>query len=396
VSMHGIKYYSFLEPSGYGLAALGYLNALLDLECPIHWLPLILGEQGYHPWYQSKSAKLSVEKILHECLSEDDQVARLIACLEPIDDYKTIVMHTVPEYWPYLKEADKHLVGYTVWETSRLPKHFPELINQLDRVLVPASFNKPIFASSGVDIPIHVVPHILNSVAAQTDDRIIAMRSLLEVPADNYLFYSINTWTNRKSLWTLVHAYLSSFTIDDDVSLVLKTSDRGPRHASDDSEHDTQILVSEIVAQYPRPAHVRVINHKISNDEIAALHQLGDCFVSASHSEGWGLGMFEAAGVGNSVVAIGWGGHLDFLPQQLAYLTNYELTPVLVTLGQASYSQDQRWATADPQELSIQLKKVFAQPDIARQKGQQLAEQLQQNYNSKKVGQQLYKAIYAN
>ena len=382
------------ESSGYGLAALSNMNALLDLGCPIHWVPLVLGERGYCPWYQSRSAKRSVEKILHECLSEHDQIERLIACLEPIEKYQSIVMHVVPEYWPYLKESGRNHVGYTVWETTRLPGHFPDLVNQVDRVLVPASFNKPIFERSGVKIPIHVVPHILKPTASLAESDISNMRKLTEVPPENFLFYSINAWTARKSLWNLVHTYFSTFTSTDQVSLVLKTSARGPGSPTDVSEHDTQSLVSTIASEYSRPAHIKVINHKTSNSEIAALHKLGDCFVSTSHSEGWGLGMFEAAGAANPVIATGWGGHLDFLPKELAYLTNYEFTPVLDALGESSYSKDQRWATVDPQSFSEQFNKVIARPESARQKAKQASDRLHQKFNLKKIGEQLYRAIH--
>jgi len=393
VSITGIKYYSMLEPSGYGLSAISYVNALLDLRCRIHWVPLIWTEQGYRPWHQLPSAKLQVRKMLEQCVSQTDQIERLITSLEPIENYQCIVMHTVPEYWPHLNEHNHYNVGYSVWETSRLPKHFPELINQVDRVLVPCRFNRRVFERSGVKIPIDVVPHILNSEVKIADAAINRMCQLIEAPAENYVFYSINEWTARKALWVLVHAYLNSFTAANPVSLVLKTSARGERSETDLSQHDTQLLVAEISANYDSPAHIKVINHKVSNDDITALHQLGDCFVSTSRSEGWGLGMFEAAGMGNPVIAVGWGGHLDFLTNESSYLSAYQLTHVIETRDNSSYSRDQQWAHADQNSISEHLEAVFAAPDNARQKAQEHALSLHKKYNSVPVGAQLYQAI---
>ncbi|MFT6406639.1 MAG: glycosyltransferase involved in cell wall biosynthesis [Arenicella sp.] len=384
-----------LESSGYGLSAISYLNALLDLECPIHWIPLVLGERGYQPWYQSTSAEQQVRQLLIECLTDDSQIDRLMACLEPINNYQCIFMHTVPEYWPHLKEPNKYQIGYSVWETSCLPKHFPELINQLDRVLVPSTFNRPIYERSGVEIPIDVVPHILNKPAPAAKATVDTMRSLIEVAPENYLFYCINEWTARKALWVLVDAYLSSFSADDSVSLVLKTSARGPRSETDADQYDTQLLVAQIAAGYTAPAHIKVINHKITNPEITALHQLGDCFVSTSRSEGWGLGMFEAAGMGNPVIATGWGGHLDFLTEQSSYLSSYQLTQVVDTQAESSYSSEQQWAQVDQTSISKHLKTVFANPQLAQQNAQDLALELNEKYNSAQLGIQLYKAIMA-
>ncbi|MFT5610170.1 MAG: hypothetical protein ACI9LU_000662 [Polaribacter sp.] len=123
-----------LESSGYGLSAISYLNALLDLECPSYWVPLVSTEPDYRPWYQSSSGNQQVREILKQCLSQDSQIDRLVACLEPINDYHCILMHTVPEYWPCLKEEKQYHIGYTVWETTCLPKHFAGLIKQVDRV----------------------------------------------------------------------------------------------------------------------------------------------------------------------------------------------------------------------------------------------------------------------
>lgn len=391
--MDGVKYYSMLESSGYGLAAISYMNALLEFECPLYWVPLVLGERGYQPWYQLPRAEVRVRGVLEECLSDESQLERLMACLQPIAEYRCILMHVVPEYWPYLKEKGQHHVGYTVWETDRLPHHFPKLINQADCVLVPSTFNQLTFERSGVEVPIRVVPHILNAFRPQASTVISQVRSLISAPADDTLFYSINTWTSRKAMWTLVNCYLTTFTPDDPVTLVLKTSGRGPRSPTDDDRHDTKLLVAELVSRFDNPARIKVINTKLTQQQIAALHEIGDCFISTSHSEGWGLGLFEAAGAGNPVIATGWGGQLDYLSDQLSFLTRYQLTPVIDVLGEASYSNDQRWAKPDPESVCQLLKWVFSEPESAQVKATTLASKLHHTYNSKKVAAKLFRAI---
>jgi glycosyltransferase involved in cell wall biosynthesis len=291
-----------------------------------------------------------------------------------------------------LKERNQYHIGYSVWETSCLPKHFPDLINQLDRVLVPCVFNRPVFERSSVKIPIDVVPHILKKVTPVADAAVSDMRSLTGVQCENYLFYCINDWTARKALLDLVNAYLSSFSAADAVSLVLKTSARGPRSETDRSEHDTEQLLAEIAAGYESPAHIALINYKVTNDDITALHQLGDYFVSTSHSEGCSLGMFEAAGMGYPVIATGWGGHLDFLTDEASYLSSYQLTAVIDARGNESYSEDQQWAQASELSISEHLRTLFNATDSARRKAQNLALDLHKKYNSAQVGAQLYKA----
>lgn len=54
-------------------------------------------------------------------------------------EYDTQIIHTVPEYWPRWLKRDKLNIGMTVWETTHLPAHWRELLQQPDRLLVPAS-----------------------------------------------------------------------------------------------------------------------------------------------------------------------------------------------------------------------------------------------------------------
>ena len=69
------------------------------------------------------------------------------------------------------------------------------------------------------------------------------------------------------------------------------------------------------------------MTRELSDDEVAALHHRGDCFVSLCRSEGWGLGAFDAAAQGNPVVTTGFGGHLDYLTGS-PHLVRYDLVPV--------------------------------------------------------------------
>ncbi len=57
---------------------------------------------------------------------------------------------------------------------------------------------------------------------------------------------------------------------------------------------------------------------------IDALHAAGDCFVSLSRGEGWGLGAFDAGSHGHPIVVTGWGGTLDMLPTGYPYCVDYE------------------------------------------------------------------------
>ena len=393
--MHrGVKYYSFLEASGYGLAAIAYIEALLEQGIQVYWTPFLYAESGYQPWTWSKNAKQLAKTRIAECVRDPLRVEALMQCLTPIDTYQCIVMHTVPEYWPTLIEPDGYHIGYTVWETSRLPDHFSGLINQLDCVMVPSKFNEPVFRRSGVTIPIKVVPHILAGLDQFGYSTVGELQFKAADGDSNFVFYTINTWTARKALWTLLHCYLKAFSGNDQVELRLKTSQYGPADEQDKQYHETEDLLQNIVAQYQNPASIMLINEHVESHQIAALHQNGDCYVSTTHSEGWGLGAFEAAACGNPVIMTGWGGQLDFLSADCASLIRYRMVNV-VDARSDSYNDVQKWAQIDEAHMIEEMRAIYTRPEKARKRAVTLARQIRQDYSSNVIGNKLIKAIFS-
>lgn len=388
-----VRYYSFLEPSGYGLAAIAYIEALLEQSVQVYWTPFVNTGNGYKPWTRVKNAQLCTEENVAKCVRDPERARVLIQCLKPVESYQCIVLHTVPEYWPGLIEPDGVHIGYTVWETTRLPEHFPDLINLLDKVLVPSKFNVPIFKDSGVTVPIEVVPHILGRLDQESGVDLSKQQVNPVEAKSRFVFYSINTWTTRKAMWTLVHCYLQAFTADDQVELRLKTSLYGPTDEYDIQLHRTDELVDEICAQYQNPACISMIRETIEPHEIETLHHQGDCFVSAAHSEGWGLGAFEAAAHGNPVIMTGWGGQLDYLSGTQSNLVRYSMISVRDMLGH-SYTDDQKWAKIDETHLIEKMREVYVDYAQTQIRAEVLAIRLRQDYSSQTIGKKLHKALF--
>ncbi len=385
-----------LESSGYGLSALSYISGLIDLGVTVYWRPLVFDNGTYKPWAKINEPKQTVRRILQECVQDDDTIEKLIACLAPAETYSHILLHTVPEYWPNLIEKEHTNIGYTVWETTRLPKHFANLINQVDCVLVPSRFSVHACIKSGITIPIKTVPHILNPVVPANKDTKLKIRNRLNLNStnnnSNFVFYTINEWNARKANWTLLDVFLNTFTKDEPVTLVIKTSPTGPSDEYDSNTHDTKSLVSHALMEHQNPPHVEIINEKITDQEISALHDIGDCFVSTTHSEGWGLGLFEAAGFSTPVIATGWGGQLAFLDPEHANLIDYSLVSTQDKLA-FSYSEDQQWAQVDQKHASQLLRSVYENPKLAFSKAKVLAAKMNENYNANNVASLLRRAI---
>ena len=115
------------------------------------------------------------------------------------------------------------------------------------------------------------------------------------------------------------------------------------------------------------------------------LHQRGDCFVSLTKGEGWGLGAFDAAGHGNCVIITGFGGQLDYLDNENAYLVDYRLTPARDDFARVSFTPDQNWAEADKQHAARLMKHVYSHQEEARAKAARLQRRILQDFGEQAV-----------
>ena len=277
-------------------------------------------------------------------------------------------------------------VAHTVWETDRIPAHWPELLNLADLVVVPSAWNCAVFAEGGVHVPTIAVPHV---VCEPID---IETAPPLGLPDDLLVFYTIGRWDERKAMFHTVRAFLDAFDADDPVMLVVKTgigiemppaADFG---GANRLRWTTGWQLAAIVSRYPNPARVQLEVETWSRARVDALHTRGDCYVSLARGEGWGIGAFDACAYGNPVVATGWGGVLEYLKADGASLVEYDLVPVQHNAF-ASYSPDQRWAEPRLEHAVELLRDVARDPAAARARAAPLRDRVLRDFAPDVVAQ---------
>jgi len=387
--INGIRYYSFSGASGYGEAALAYIECLLAEGISISWSPMVPTQWGSAPWHllpdHMKPGIGEIEHSLHGRLE-------LLQCLGREIDYDTVFIHTVPELWPKLVEPDKKNIGYTVWETDQLPAHWPAVLNSVDRICVPCEYNRKMF-SLGKGAPVSVVPHAVRRSSQQvSEDECREFRVEHDIAEDMYLFYVISTWDPRKAMPETLHAFLMAFDADDNVCLLIKTDEEGCYdHTA--RRKATREMLDSILENYPSPAKIKLIDARVPDRDIQIIHATGDCFFSLTHSEGWGLGAFDAAASGNPVVITGWGGQLDFLPADSSYHVRYDFRTLQETKGWDSYTKNQKWAFADLDDAVRQLQHCYQYQREAKEKGLHLQAFVNNSFSFEQVTLSLLGAI---
>ncbi len=314
-----------------------------------------------------------------------------------------VIVHTVPEHYPaYLQReraaGARRVVGHTVWETDRLPAHWPDLINVMDAVIVPTAWNRDVFLQSGVTIPIIVTPHVPRPLQPAQPQDVRFMQQRFPGLAQRYVFYCIGAWQHRKGMDLLVDAFCEAFSADQPVGLVIKTTPFNQDKTLRETGAPQQVLSQQECAALVQKAQTRLgraappihlVVEDLADADVQALHAAGDCFVSLTRAEGWGLGAFDAARQGKPVVITDWGGPLAFLDAQSAYLVDAQLEPVQMPVPGTSYSTDQRWAAPVHAQAVAALRAVLGNVQGAALRGQRAAHAIRERFQPAAIAQEM-------
>ncbi|MFG1417583.1 hypothetical protein V5F38_08585 [Xanthobacter sp. V0B-10] len=391
-----LRYIGLADTSGYAVAAAALVRALRDAGVSLAWEPMLPGGAlglGYAP---SPSRQAGPAEFWP--LRADEK-----AC-------ETVIIHFVPEYYPHFLERERargatRIIGHTVWETDRLPAHWPDLINRLDAVIVPTEWNRDVFRASGVVIPILVAPHLPRPAAVVVEEERAALRGRLPPLHGRRVFYTVSTWLERKSIGPLVAAFAEAFTHDDPVALVIKTTPHDLERVRRDPGHEGEnvpvlpqfeAMIGRAVLRHGRlPPPILLLTDELPEGELRALHEMGACYVSLCRAEGWGLGAFEAACAGKPVIITGWGGPTAYLSPRSAYFIDWTMAPVCPGEANASYTPDQNWAEPDLQSAVKALRAVLAKPDEAARRGARAAEAIRDGIVPTAVAHTLLEQIRA-
>ena len=301
-------------------------------------------------------------------------------------NYDILILHSAPYYIARLIEPGKINIAYCTWETSVLPLQWVNVLNQCQAIFVPSTFNKQCFETSGITVPVRLLPHI-SEFSGMTSSS-----SLPDHPDSCFTFYTIGMWTNRKNNLDLMKAFRLAFTRDEAVRLIIKTSKK------DYTRSAINILRKLGYAYYHNLEHViniqrllkadhriRIITESMTPDQIASFHVHHDCYISLCHSEGWGLGAYEAAWFGKPVIITGYGGQLDFLPPEYATLLPGHLVDINEKVWTEYNTDGQQWSDVEMNAAIEAMRNVYYNQSEYKSRGLRLRDFVKDQFNEKRI-----------
>lgn len=236
-----------------------------------------------------------------------------------------------------------HNIGLWFWETDAMNRRQIEAFDLVDEVWGSTRYLADVFAAHTAK-PVAHVPVPLEFAPATADPAIRARLGLDE--RFTFLFsFDFLSIAERKNPLGLVEAYRRAFEPAEGCRLVLK-SINGDRHVAEAEE------LRSAIADRP---DIELWDRYLDGPDRIDLVANVDCYVSLHRSEGLGLTMAEAMSCGTPVIATGYSGNLDFMPEGSALLVDHDV----VDIGPGSfYPATGHWAEPDLDHAAALLRTV--------------------------------------
>jgi glycosyltransferase involved in cell wall biosynthesis len=383
--MNAIYYGYIFEPTGYGEAARAYIHAL-----------------------HQAGINLSVVSLGHRQLVRD----ALVECLlyKPVRSPAFRLCHAPPNRLAALKShLDRRVVALTAWEADRVPDAWVDILNRVSDVWVPCSYNVEAFERS-LKTPIFNLPHPFVPCSASTDAS-HAVCAALGLRDEDFVFYSILTWQERKNPLGIIDAFLKAFAEERNVVLVLKTrwnltterraitqlnrntqeigvgNGDGDFHKwqgrADSNNEELRPRTDQLLAKPHQ--RIRIIGVDWPSEWLVALAERGNAYVSLHHGEGWCYPLFDAACRGIPVVATKYSGPADYLTPEFHSLVDCH--PTNVTRRDERFNPDMLWATPDLSHAASLMRYIYENSSDASERARLGAFQLRDKYSLARVGE---------
>ena len=243
-------------------------------------------------------------------------------------------------------------IAYFYWEAIPLPSGWAAVINTVDEIWAPCPLVAECCRMAGFRGKIQIVP----TPAAIVDFSTVPDLNIDGIREDSFKFYSISQWHNRKGWIELLSAYFDEFSLDDNVSLIIKTN---PINSS--VQHQISEDVISIKSRFgdKKTAPLALIPFIISEQEILSIHKSAHCYVAPHHGEGWGMPIHDAILAGKQIIATKFGGVVEFLDDDAFHPIPFSMVPVAGMEWNGAYGDYQKWAQPDVLALKGIMRDVY-------------------------------------
>lgn len=249
----------------------------------------------------------------------------------------------------------RYNIAYWSWELEKLPNEWFDKLKYFDEVWVPSAFTGRSIAERS-QIPVITIPHSIDMDGVY--------RSVWKWPSVKagkpftvFFMLDFRSEIERKNPIAAIRAFREAFKEGDEARFILKIMN-GDYNAK---EYNT--LISECQSN-----GVEVIDRVLNRQDIIALINECDVYLSLHRAEGFGLTIAEAMAMGKVVIATGYSGNMEFMNVNNSLAVKYKLVDIQEKYG--PYCPGNHWAQPDIHHAASLLRMLYENHEVGYMIGQ--------------------------
>jgi len=286
-----------------------------------------------------------------------------------------VVQHVLPHQMDFDGHFASNVALYASETSNFKDSAWASRLNCMDKALVINRQMVDAARTSGVTIPVSVVPHATNIERfMQSYEPLDILKPYRET--GDFLFYFVGELVRRKNLSALIQAFHLEFDPSEPVQLVIKTNQSGV--SKDDVEARVRILATEMKEGLKlhggRPEFYKeevLVLDRLTDHGILRLHSACDCFVMPSYGEAWCLPAFDAMAMGRTPIVTACTGFLDYLSDCQGWLVPARQEPVCGATDTFSdlFTGNEQWWSIDVPCLRRAMREAYSNKELRISKG---------------------------
>jgi glycosyltransferase involved in cell wall biosynthesis len=237
----------------------------------------------------------------------------------------------------------------TMHELEDLPESkagWVEILNRLDLVITPTTWNREVWEKVGVRTAIEVVPL---GIDVESYYPVTGRRCVFLCVHEN-----LGSGNSREDWLETLRAYLGAFTADEQVCLVVKTW----RWKREEFEAARAEALAELGIRESEAAEIEVIDEVLPAEGMRDLYQRAWLFVKNANREGWSMPCTEALACGTPVAATRIEPLLSHLPEETRWFERGDVAELGRVLGDEYARFRSRLRLAQRHDAAVMTKLV--------------------------------------
>ena len=240
----------------------------------------------------------------------------------------------------YYQLNSKYNIGYTPWESTKIPPHWIDNMRRCDEIWTTSHFVKKVYESHNVNANIHVIPHGISDDFSIIERELTSTFNCLHIGGDS----------KRKNAQMAVDAFLELYEGNNDYRLILKY----------DKFCMAEVYINGRLLPASLHPQIIAIPETLSTDDLVKLYHQCHCLIYPTMGEGFGMIPFESISTGLPTIVTNLTGCADFA--QYAIPLDAEMNKA-VWNDQLYAADTGEWASPDFEQLLELMENVVSEYD---------------------------------